>query len=658
MRVYGLPIIALQALFGLDGSVSFFEVKLVSVAFTVLAFLGAFLFFGRMFKSVWIGLLGATIYLAAPVVSGQGAYSTLRLGFALLPLYLLIDVKLLNLTGGSWRRAVLIVLAVIGMRTFSLLCDGYSFVMSTGIALGYFSVMSLSKGQAMEAVRAIAIYLLACGVAYASYFLLVPGGEGGLGVMPIDFFRGQGVDLYTVLFPSPLHWVYSESGLAWNIPVAAAYGDGSNIAFNFAGYVALASVAVVLLLAATGKICLPRMAWALALSAMVAGVLSLGPTLKYHSWDMERAERPVNFSTYLMPAEKGVAPLHTDWLYLKAPGIKNVRVLARWQGVVHFAFVFFILAFVYWLAEKRRYRLAVLLSLLAVAESLPDLQKLYAEGQRQRTEAKAIRDEYLPDLLRLTKPQERTLLLPMHSGADNNHYTAEFFCPHAKLHCYNVAGDKTTEIAKNQWPYPVEQLLGQRNVDFNLRQMFGDGMLDVVVVPLFDLRRLGYGREAGAVDVDAVMTRIGELEKTGHYVTRAGRHFVALRPAPGGADQAGCGLSCWKQWTREESQAVAKGWGPKDMAQGRGFNRQVNGKSAFWVQVAEGADRYLIALGGVLLQTSGAGEAGIVSAQLQPAEEAALRPGTQYNVELVDPVGKKRLLLGKFVVNPAPENRK
>lgn len=656
MRVYGLPIIALQAMLGLDGSVTFLDVKLVSVFFTMLAFLGAYLFFARMFKSGWIGLLGATIYLVAPIVSGQGAYSTLRIGFALLPLYLLIDVKLLDLMGGSWKRAALIVLAVVGIRTFSLLCDGYSFVMSSGVALAYFLVMSLSKGQAMGAMRAIAIYLVACVVAYASYFVFVPGGEGGLGVMPIDFFRGQGVDLYTVLFPSPLFWIYAKSGLAWNIPIAAAYGDGSNIAFNFTGYGALVSVAGVLLLAATKKIRLPRMASALALSAMVAGILSLGPTLKYQSWDMERADRPVNFSTYLMPVQKGVAELHTDWLYLEAPGIKNVRVLARWQGVVHFALVFFILAFVHWLAERRRYWLAILVSLMAVTESLPDLQMLYAEGHRHRREAEAIRDEYLPDLLRLTRKHERTLLLPMHSGADSNHYTAEFFCPHASLHCYNVAGDKTTEIAKNQWPYPVEQLIGRRNVDFNMRQMFSDGMLDVVVVPLFDLRRLGYGRQAGAVDVTAVMNRVGELEKTGHYTSRAGRHFITLRPAPAVVGQAGCGLSCWKHWAREESSTIVTGWGPKDMVQGLGFNRQVNGRSAFWVQVAEGADRYLIALGGVLLPTSGAGDAGVVSAQLQPDQESALRPGTQYNVELVDPVGKKRLVLGKFVVNPAPEN--
>lgn len=651
VRVFGLPVNAITAaLFGWDGSVSYDEAQFVSAMFTTLAFVGAWLFFRRLSGSIWIGLLGAVLYLIAPIVSQQGSYSTLRIGYALLPLYFLVDSYLIELKRMRWSVCSALVLGVVALRVFALLCDGYSFVMSCGLAFSFFAVSLLDRKRRSAATMAVVIYFAACACAYAAYFLFVPEGQAGLGTMPIDFFRGQGVDLYTMLVPSSLFWTYDALGMVFDISKAAAYGDGSNIAFNFAGYAAIASALVMLGgLLFVRKPLGPTLA-ALALSGLVACILSLGPSLKYKSWDMQRADQGARFSTYLMPAEKAVMSLGTDYLYENVPGVRNIRVLARWQGVVHFALVAFVLALVTLLVKRDKKWLAMALALVALVESMPNLREAYVQGVAKRGEAESVRDSYLPELMRLTAPRERVVLIQLHDGAEENHFMVDYFCPKANLNCYNIAGDKAMEIVRDRWPQEVEQLLVRQNVEQNIRQLFRDDSLDVAIVTLFDLRRLAYSRHAGGVDKSAVQARVDGIIAAGDYSRTDGEYFITLRPTKTllKRKSPGCGLRCWKDWLVVDPGGRVEAWGPTSAVLGGGFNRQINGKSAFWVKVKDASDKYVIAFGGVLLPTVSSGD--VVSAQLSPRFEQSLRATTRYNVSLIDIQEAQQLPLGEFHV--------
>lgn len=650
---FGLPTTALAAaLFGWDGVVSFGEMQFVPVLFSTIAYGAAILFFRRLSGSLWIGLFGAVLYLLAPIVSQQGVYGALRTGYALLPGYLLLDGLLLDTGGKRARTVAMIVVAVVLVRVFALLCDGYSFVMSSGLALCLFAMSALQTRRVARAGFAIGVYTMACAIAYGVYFLCVPGGQAGLGTMPIDFFRGQGVDIYTLLVPSPLFWLYEASGLAFTFPVAAAFGDGSNVAYNFAGYVLLlAAAAMVVRRVFLGRRFGPLLA-SMALSALVASVLSLGPSLKYKSLDPGRAQGSVSFTSYLMPPEKAVLSLHTDALYLNVPGVRNIRVLARWQGVVHFALVAFLVALLADLARRNRHGLAIALALAALLESTPNLAQAYRSGVSARAEAVAIEAQYLPELLRMTSAHERAVLIQLHPGAETNHYSAEYFCPKANLRCYNIGGDKALEIARDAWPREVEELLIGRNPGFNIRQLLRSRQADVVLVSLFDLRRLAYSRRAAQIDADAVKRKVDALNKDGDFVRVDGEYFISLRASPRMMRDARCGIECWRQWPVVDKAGIVSAWGPQNGVQGQGFNRQINGHSALWVKLDTDPDRYVIAIGGTLVPTTSA--KGAVTAMLPTRVEKALVAPNRYTVDLLDIQASTRISLGLLEVTSPP----
>jgi hypothetical protein len=653
VHVFGLPTVALAAaLFGWDGAVSFSEMHFIIAAFTVIAFCGAVAFFRRLSGSAWIGLLGAVLYLLSPIVSQQGAYGALRTGYALLPLYLLVDGLLLTLGRRTWRMRGVIVALVVLVRVFAVLCDGYSFVMSSGLALSLFLVSGLVSRRVGPAAIAIGTYVLACAVAYVSYFWFVPGGQSGLGTMPIDFFRGQGVDLYTVLVPSQWFWIYKAAGLAFDFPAAAAFGDGSNVGFNFAGYAFLLSAAVVLVARVFRGRKLGALLASLALSALVAFLLSLGPSLKYRSLDPTRADASVQFSTYLMPQDKAVASLGTDAIYLHVPGVRNIRVLARWQAVVHLALVGFLVVLLALLIARRQRGIAAILVVAALFESAPNLAVAYRAGLQKRAEAEAIRDEYLPELLSMTQPRERAVLVQLHEDAESNHYAVDYLCPKADLRCYNTGGDKALEIVRGTWPQEIEELLVGRNVGFNIRQLFRAHQADVVLVPLFDLRRLAYSRGAARVDTAAVRRRVDEITAGGGYRRVEGIHFISLRPADALLQDHECGMDCWQQWPAVAAIGRIIDWGPQAGVRGEGFNRQINGRSALWVRVTDDPNRYIVAFGGALLPTFSA--SGAVTAIMPERFESGLQASRSYNVALVDIVDSRQIPLGKFEVLAPP----
>jgi len=666
VRATGLPGAALAAaMFGWDGAITFGEAQLVSALFTTIAFGGALLLFRRVASSKWVALLGAVVYLLAPIVSQQGSYGALRTGYALLPFYLLVDSALFGLGDKRWRTRWAIVIAVILVRVFAVLCDGYSFVMSGGLALCFYCVSGLSTRRIGTAGIAIATYLLACAIAYGSYFLFVPGAQSGLGVMPIDFFRGQGVDLYTVFVPSPLFWIYRSLGAAFDFPAAAAFGDGSNVGFNFAGYALLLSAVVVLLVRIQGKLKLGALLTSLALSGLVAFVLSLGPSLKYKDFEPAAATEPAHFSTYLMPADKALASLGTGDIYLSVPGVRNIRALARWQGVVHFALVAFLLALVSWLLERKRTALAGMLALAAVMEASPNLADAYRDGKgsqlfgraesavARRAGADDVRDRYLPDLSRLAQPHERALLVQVHDGAESNHYLADYLCPAANLRCYNIGGDKALEIVRDAWPREVEELLARRNIAFNIRQLFLERKVDVVLVTLFDLRRPEWANDAVHVDRNAVKQRVAAITASGDYSRVDGNYFISLRPSAKLLQGHECGADCWRGWPEVDAAGRVIDWGPRSEVKGQGFNRQVNGRSALWVRVKGDPDRYAISFGGQLLATSSGN--GAVTALLPTRFERGLLASRSYNVEVVDVRDSKRIPLGDFHVDAPPD---
>jgi len=69
-----------------------------------------------------------------------------------------------------------------------------------------------------------------------------------------------------------------------------------------------------------------------------------------------------------------------------------------------------------------------------------------------------------------------------------NDYLANYMSPMARLHSYNVGGDKNNVMSRPSWPENVKQLARTKDVPDSARRAFASGELDAIVVMGFSLR--------------------------------------------------------------------------------------------------------------------------------------------------------------------------
>lgn len=84
-------------------------------------------------------------------------------------------------------------------------------------------------------------------------------------------------------------------------------------------------------------------------------------------------------------------------------------------------------------------------------------------------------------------------------------------------------------------------------------------------------------------------------------------------------------------------------WGPKKAREGRAFNQQANGSSAFWFKTACAPSKAVVRLNGKILKT--VRRIPTITAALQLEQ---LTAGASYKLDLYDPATKKSMVIGNF----------
>lgn len=531
-KPFGLPVsLVAAAVFGGDGTVVPAEVRSVYAGVLSLAFLLASVLFRRIAGGWTLGVLGAALYLLAPVVQQQSGYAALQLGLALIPGYLLLDVLLLDaLRGRRWARVVVLLALVAATRVFALFLDGYSFLFACALTAVYFALsVAVSRGARVPALLAFAAHVACSGLAAWVYRQYMP--SNALGVMPLDFFRGAGVDVLTMLVPIQWQGLYGLAGLGIDIQPEMSYGGRASLLGTFVGYSYLFALGLLAWGVARRRIRAPGV---LACAAMLAGLfavlLSLGPSLKFNDFrdDQTRASA-LGFNAYLMPEEAATMPLHTGWVYRNVPGIRNARVLARWQVLARLALVVVMLLALRALWRGGQRVPAVLLALLAVLEVAPNPVAVAAESRGARERADLVDGRYADGFAALVQPGERVLLLQLHDGASDNEYAANTLCARARAHCYNAGGDKAMIVVESAWPAEILAARRHREIGRNVEAAFDKGLLDVVVVPHFDLRHVVYPWWQGGVDRDSIERALVEEFGGRAVLLRRGEDFTIVR---------------------------------------------------------------------------------------------------------------------------------
>ena len=475
----GLPLFFLTALSEtIFGGTQYFNFQLTQILFLLGGFVGisGLLRAANIHYLVWGPI--SFLYLLSPFCFGHYlAYPHLAASFILLPLILYSDLLLFrakSLLGVLFWGGVVII-----AHTIQMFESGYGFVFLNFAAglLIFFKLISERRSTFLE-IASLFFFCLANLVAVSLYKVYIPE-SSKFGKMSLDFFRGQGVDIITLLLPFAKYWWTSIFNLTIKWTPSEFAGDGSNVAFNYLGYFTLLPIAYYIIFQ-RDKSYLSNAFIAIALSSFI---LSLGPSLKFNSKKVVTEDK-LSVSSYTLTPDEAVLELPTKVAY-KLPGISYMRAVYRWLTVTTLGLLV-LLGFLYHnLIKRGLYVPFYLLVALNALEKLPDIPELAKKQSRNFQQAQNYLNEVIEPLERhLTEP-EKVLFL-----SSENDYLVGSYANLYPSFIYNVGGDKARAIVKQSYPKEIREILEKPgNLDERLKKAFSSKELDALVIPYYSLRQ-------------------------------------------------------------------------------------------------------------------------------------------------------------------------
>lgn len=438
-----------------------------AIVIDLVALAGGYALARRLTMSRPVALWAAALYLISPTIVGLISFPGTFAGFELLPCYALADLVMLEaLGGGRSRRTLAIVIGgYLAVRSIALFIDGYSFVASLIVTACFYT--SWVPRQTVRSRRwlPLGVILAANGVAVLIYTVYQPGTYP---LSPLPVFRSMGLDVVSLVSPSGVQWLPSALGLTWTHDLWGL----TNNTFNYlaVGCLGLAVIGV-----------RARFGGALAVAAVIALVLSLGPALKVNDGMPSSATSP-----YSMPASAATAELPWGSLFVKVPGVDETRATYRWFGVTRFGLVFVAALGLERLLRRRRWRIAVVaVATLATAELFPNLPALSRTYRATARQATRFNRTVVPELRSVTRPGERVFFLSY--DGDHDDFLANYLSPLLHLRTFNAGGDKNSYISAQRWPAQVAALAPAQVPPAAVYAALASHEVDVVIAPYFEL---------------------------------------------------------------------------------------------------------------------------------------------------------------------------
>ena len=499
---FGIPAAAPIA-FGLSGALTesfFLVITHLNAAdaynFTMLVFL-AFALWGAMRYTKTFGLTYpyaiamAVVWGTTPVVWAHAGYSMLSMGIAMLPLYLW-SAYLVCESIVKQRRIFWIYIGFVAVAVLSVFTDGYTFVMfvfGAGVQYaGFLTYSRTSRGRLLG--LGMPAYAAGFGLAVVLFFMFI--GRHGYAADPLTVFRGYGVDLTMLAFPTKgLLWFWDAAHIGLVRNDAYYFGDASVWVTTFcATFVALGSLGCYL---TKNR---PR-AIPLIVIGVLAAYLALGPSFKVHS------QRPVADQTAgnvqaEMPAGYAVAPTGTAILSTYVPGFKSMRASYRWMALSLVCFWALFALLIAELARRDRVTIAWTLIVVMVISNLPeyrvDLVSSVVDPIRRTIllHAPLSSRKQFVDLDRTVVADFRRDI-PMGSTVaffpQGNDFLAAYLAAATNVRTFNIGGDKNLASARQQWPRSISALFESdpRALAGNIEAVLAARDANVVVVSYLNL---------------------------------------------------------------------------------------------------------------------------------------------------------------------------
>jgi hypothetical protein len=437
-----------------------------------------------------LGGLGRTaaaiFYFTSPSLFGMSFFGSTFWGMALIPAAVWAQLKAADWAVARRRWAPLIALGW-GIGAYGLLvADGYAFVMAQ-FATGLVLLGRFRRAEVTAWVVRLILFVVATALSYLICRIHLPG-VANAARADIGLFRSMGLDVATLVWPAQYQWWLDETLL---IKGSDLWGDGTNAAFNYLGWI-LVALAVVGIVSAWRK--RARQIWLWAGIGALALLLSFGPSLKVYA-QSEPISGILTYEDYLMPEESALVPLPTRWLYEHVPGLTMMRATYRWSMLFRLSEALVGAYGIQVLARRgRRWRVAaVSLGALAVVELAPAVlapTRAYREldTRSQTALAMAQIDQLIVDPLDDALPDGAHVVIAP-TNPEGNDFLAAYLATGANLRLFNVGGDKALAIAREAWPDEVYNLIFSLG-DFPdlVAGALISGQADAVIVPRFATR--------------------------------------------------------------------------------------------------------------------------------------------------------------------------
>jgi len=439
------------------------------------AFLSAYKI-GRFFDvKPSFSITGAVLWLSMPVVWAHSGYSMLSLGIALLPFYFYAALQLFLQTSDSPYQKVRYTLLYVFACIIAVFMDGYSFMMfavgASIIALWVFVIASVQRRRLLY--HAFPSHVLGFGLAYLLYALYI--GKPQFEPVPMDFFRGWGVDLTFLAVPSRgQHWI--PDLLGWSVFRSSKefFGDAS---------VWITTFSLPLIAAASWARWKTRkqrqLATGIVLMAAFGFYMALGPSLKVNS--VKPAGEKVG---PLMAAEYAVAPTGSALLSENLPGFNNMRASYRWVALG--AFGCWLLVVLLLSSGRRRVsNVAAAVIGLITLFNLPHLPEKWAGDVKNREMFFQIDSDLLKMMKEDLHQDEKVAFLPY-----RNDFLVNYLAARLDIKTYNIGGDKNLNEARKHWPETLRQFrMGTVDDGFVERVvlLLARNEADTVVLPYIDM---------------------------------------------------------------------------------------------------------------------------------------------------------------------------
>lgn len=437
------------------------------------AFYGAY-WVARYYRvSPSLASLAASVWLSLPMVWWHSQYSTLALGFALLPSYhgvVLAVISTQHRSKGARWRCYGLYLATAMVAVFM---DGYTFMMfACGASFLILSHLCYSrKGWLSELMRLLPLHGGVFAIAYLLFSRYI--GQSHFEAAPLEFFRGWGMDLTYLLRPSAgVSWLWDTVGVSQARTPANHFGDASVWDTTF--------LLPFIIIAAFGLYAAKRMqsqwlGWSAI--AVFGFYMALGPSLKVSDIRPDDMQGQPS----IMAAEHTTMPTGSELLSSYLPGFNNMRAAYRWAALGAlgaWALMLPLLAH----HQKRHYIWVAGLVSALVFSHLPHPAR-WEKTRQYRTAIADIRQSLVTAFARDLSPGEKVFFIPY-----RNDFLVNFIAPQLGIKAYNIGGDKNLALAKLHWPQPLLELAMYEWPEVPvLISMLRHPEIDTLVVPYYDM---------------------------------------------------------------------------------------------------------------------------------------------------------------------------